>query len=85
MPKHFVSAQGRYVSLRHGTILGVEKPVSRLVVGTMITSSRERHKSVELLDTVFEQGGNPFDRAHAGSAGVRAGPHGTAETYGERR
>lgn len=71
--------------MRHGTILGVGKPVSRLVMGTMIISSREQHKSVELLDAVFEQGGNAFDTAHAGSADVRAGPQGTAEYYGERR
>ncbi len=71
--------------MRCGTILGGENSVSRPVLGTMIISSREQHKRVELLDAGFEQGGNAFDTARARSADVRAGPQGTAECYGECR
>ena len=49
--------------MEYGAIAGVDKPVARLVLGTMIISAREQERSNALLDAVFEQGGNAFDTA----------------------
>ena len=55
--------------MQYGTIEGVDKPVSRLVLGTMIISSREQEKSDALLDTAFAQGCTTFDTAHVYGGG----------------
>jgi aryl-alcohol dehydrogenase-like predicted oxidoreductase len=55
--------------MRYGTIAGVDQPVARLVLGTMIISGREPDRSFRLLDAVFEQGGNAFDTAHVYGGG----------------
>lgn len=65
----------------YGTIAGVGKPVSRLILGTMIISDREAsppgteypylnmEDSFALLDAVLANGGNAFDTAHVYGAG----------------
>jgi aryl-alcohol dehydrogenase-like predicted oxidoreductase len=55
--------------MQYGRIEGVEKPVSRLVLGTMIVSVREPERSFALLDSVFELGGNALDTAHVYGGG----------------
>jgi aryl-alcohol dehydrogenase-like predicted oxidoreductase len=53
----------------YGNVPGVEKPVSRLVQGTVPVSGKELEKSFALLDAVLEQGGNTFDTAHVYGGG----------------
>lgn len=55
--------------MQYGTLVGVDQPVSRLVLGTMIISIRERTKSFELLDAVLARGGNAFDTANVYAGG----------------
>lgn len=55
--------------MQYGTVEGVKKPVSRLVLGTMIISSREQEKSAALLDAAFEQGCTALDTAHVYGGG----------------
>jgi aryl-alcohol dehydrogenase-like predicted oxidoreductase len=55
--------------LMNGTISGVTKPVSRLVLGTMIISVRDLGRSFELLDAAFELGYTAFDTAHVYAGG----------------
>ncbi len=50
--------------MKYGNIEGVDKPISRLVQGTMMVSSKELDYSYKLLDDVFAQGCNTFDTAH---------------------
>lgn len=53
----------------YGNVPGVEKPVSRLVQGTVPVGTKELEKSFALLDAVLEQGGNTFDTAHVYGGG----------------
>jgi len=55
--------------MQYGTIEGVDKPVSRLVLGTMIISSREQEQSDALLDAAFAQGCTTLDTAHVYGGG----------------
>jgi aryl-alcohol dehydrogenase-like predicted oxidoreductase len=48
----------------YGSVQGLDKPVSRLVQGTVMVRSDAWESSVELLDAVFAQGCNTFDTAH---------------------
>ena len=48
--------------MRHGTVPGVDKPVSRLVMGCD-NQPDIRHAAV-MFDHYFERGGNTFDTAH---------------------
>jgi aryl-alcohol dehydrogenase-like predicted oxidoreductase len=48
----------------YGSIPGLDKPVSRLVQGTVMVRSDSWDTSVELLDAVVALGGNTFDTAH---------------------
>ena len=50
--------------MEYGNIPNVDKPVSRLVQGTIMLSSAEEEYSFDLLDQVFEAGINTFDSAH---------------------
>lgn len=58
----------------YGSVKGIEKPVSRLVLGTMIINTRELEKSFELLDAAFELDCTILDTAHgyAGGSSERA-------------
>jgi aryl-alcohol dehydrogenase-like predicted oxidoreductase len=51
-------------NMHYGEVPGVNKPISRLVQGTVMLSSREMERSFALLDAVFALGGNTFDAAH---------------------
>lgn len=55
--------------MQYGSVSGVDKPVSRLVLGTMIVSGQEKERSFALLDAVFALGGNALDTAHIYAGG----------------
>ena len=48
----------------YGRVPGIEKPVARVVQGSVMLNSAEEGKSFALLDDVFGLGGNAFDTAH---------------------
>jgi len=50
--------------MAYGRVPGVDKPISRLVQGTIMVSSKDEENSFRLLDDVFELGCNTFDTAH---------------------
>jgi aryl-alcohol dehydrogenase-like predicted oxidoreductase len=50
--------------MKYGNVKGVEKPISRLVLGTMIINLNDREKSFKLMDDVFELGCTTLDTAH---------------------
>lgn len=52
------------VAMQYGRIPGINKPVARLVQGTLMIGTGEREKGFALLDEIFELGGNTFDTAH---------------------
>lgn len=55
----------------YGSVKGVDKPVSRLVLGTMIINARELEKSFILMDAAIELGCTTLDTAHVyGSEGA---------------
>lgn len=55
--------------MQYGTLPGIDKPISRLVQGTMMISSKRPEESFALLDAVYEQGGTTFDTAHVYGSG----------------
>lgn len=55
--------------MQYGSILGVKKRVSRLVLGTMIISIQDSARSFDLLDAVFASGCTAFDTAHGYAGG----------------
>ena len=55
--------------MEYGSIVGIAKPVSRLVLGTMIISIEERERSFALLDAAVELGWTAFDTAHGYAGG----------------
>jgi aryl-alcohol dehydrogenase-like predicted oxidoreductase len=50
--------------MEYGTVAGINKPVSRLVQGTVLLNSMEVEEAFQLLDDVFSLGGNTLDTAH---------------------
>ena len=56
-------------TMRYGAVDGVEKPVFRLVLGTMIISIEERERSFALLDAAVEAGINALDTANVYASG----------------
>ena len=48
----------------YGHVEGVEKPISRIVLGTMIITAKEPERSFRLLDAAVELGCTTFDAAH---------------------
>jgi aryl-alcohol dehydrogenase-like predicted oxidoreductase len=56
--------------MRYGSIPGVDKPVARLVLGTMIVTTQEPERSFALLDAALELGGNTLDTAHVYAGGT---------------
>lgn len=50
--------------MEYGHIAGIDKPISRIVQGTVMVNSREEEKGFALLDAVFEGGCNIFDTAY---------------------
>ena len=55
--------------MRTGEIPGVNKPLSRVVLGTMVVNAAERERSYALLDAAYESGINVFDSAHVYGGG----------------
>lgn len=55
--------------MRYTSIAGVPKPVSRLVLGTMIISTQELDRSFALLDAALAQGYTTLDTAYVYAGG----------------
>lgn len=55
--------------MRYGTVDGVAKPVSRVVLGTMIINTGSREASFALLDAALELGCTTLDMAHVYGGG----------------
>jgi len=55
--------------MQYGRVPGINKPISRLVQGTMPLDLDDVDKSFGLLDAVFSLGCNTFDAAHVYSGG----------------
>ncbi|MEM7116484.1 MAG: aldo/keto reductase [Chloroflexota bacterium] len=55
--------------MNSGHIPGINKPLSRLVQGTIMCNTKEQTWSNELLDAVFKHGINTFDTAHGYGGG----------------
>jgi len=55
--------------MRYGTIDGVTKPVSRVVLGTMIITTDKREESFALLDAALDLGCTTLDMAHVYGGG----------------
>jgi len=55
--------------MEYRSVTGIDKPVSRLVLGTMIISIREPERSFDLLDAAFELGCTALDTAHGYARG----------------
>ncbi|HEY3289994.1 MAG TPA: aldo/keto reductase [Anaerolineae bacterium] len=55
--------------MKYSHIEGIDKPISRLVQGTMMVNSKEQKYSFDLLDAVYAGGCNTFDTAHVYSNG----------------
>ncbi len=52
------------ITMPYGRVPGVEKPISRLVMGTMIFKPERLPLTCSLLDDFYEMGGNCLDTAH---------------------
>lgn len=50
--------------MEYGTVPGIDKPISRLVQGTIMIRSDREAESFALLDAVLEMGCTTFDTAH---------------------
>jgi aryl-alcohol dehydrogenase-like predicted oxidoreductase len=55
--------------MKYGRLPGVDKPIARIVQGTVTISSARLDKTFALLDDVYASGGNTFDTAHFYGAG----------------
>ena len=55
--------------MKFGPVQGIDKPVSRLVLGTMIVNTARLEESFELLDAAVEAGLTTFDCAHVYGGG----------------
>lgn len=55
--------------MEYGSVPGVNKPIARLVQGSVMLSMKRLEESFALLDAIYEQGGNTFDTAHGYGAG----------------
>lgn len=50
--------------MQYGYLPGIDKPISRLIQGTVMINSAEQEKSFVLLDEIFALGCTTFDTAH---------------------
>jgi predicted dehydrogenase/diketogulonate reductase-like aldo/keto reductase len=58
-------------NMQYGKVVGVQKPVSRLVMGTMIAHNPRSMPYVAVMfDDFFERGGNCYDTAHIYGGGT---------------
>ena len=51
--------------MRYGTIIGVEKRISRLVQGTIMLWEKHREENFTFLDRLAQLGCTTFDTAHS--------------------
>jgi aryl-alcohol dehydrogenase-like predicted oxidoreductase len=56
--------------MKYTQIPGIDKPVSRLLQGSIMLSADDRDSNFRLLDACFENGFNAFDSAHSYGAGL---------------
>ena len=56
--------------MQYAQVTGVEKQISRIVLGTMIISPKARAQSFSLLDSALKMGCNTFDTAHIYGGGM---------------
>ena len=56
--------------MRYSQIDGIDKPIARLVQGTVMLTAEDRDGNFRLLDALFENGYNAFDTAHGYGEGV---------------
>jgi aryl-alcohol dehydrogenase-like predicted oxidoreductase len=54
----------RSTTMLYGHVPGIDKPVSRLVQGSVMISTHDPEGSFRLLDAIFALGCNTFDTAH---------------------
>ncbi len=57
--------------MEYGEVVGVGKPISRLVQGTVMLSEADQATSFALLDAVYALGCQTFDTAHSYGAGEK--------------
>ncbi|MAU13682.1 MAG: aldo/keto reductase [Anaerolineaceae bacterium] len=55
--------------MEYGNIPGIEKPVSRLVQGTVYFNPSNQDEAFKVYDSVYEHGINTFDTAHGYGSG----------------
>ena len=55
--------------MKYSQIDGIDKPVSRLLQGSIMLSQDDRDGNFRLLDACFENGFNAFDSAHSYGGG----------------
>jgi aryl-alcohol dehydrogenase-like predicted oxidoreductase len=55
--------------MQYGKVPGIDKPISRIVQGTVMTPGDDEARWHDLFDAVFEMGCNVFDTAHVYSSG----------------
>jgi len=58
------------MTMEYGTVAGIDKPVSRLVQGTIPLTEDDVPGSLALLDAVYEHGCRTFDTAHGYGSGA---------------
>ncbi|MDE2749804.1 MAG: aldo/keto reductase [Chloroflexota bacterium] len=56
--------------MKYAQIPGIDKPISRLLQGSIMLSADDRDGNFRLLDACFENGFNAFDSAHSYGAGL---------------
>ena len=56
--------------MKYNQIDGIDKPVARLLQGTVMLTAESRDANRRLLDACFENGFTTFDTAHGYGAGV---------------
>lgn len=56
--------------MKYAQIDGIDKPVSRLLQGSIMLSADDRDGNFRLLDACFEHGFNAYDTAHSYGAGM---------------
>ena len=56
--------------MKYAHIEGIDKPVSRLLQGSIMLSAEDRDGNFRLLDACFENGFNAYDTAHSYGAGL---------------
>ena len=55
--------------MKYSSLPGIDKPISRLVLGTMVISDQEPERSFRLLDEAFALGCTTLDTAHVYGGG----------------